>query len=68
VSALVGAGSAPGAVLPSFAVAVDGDVSARLRARTLPVVARVDRGVTLLDLRTVDPADDAAVVAALASL
>ena len=67
-TALVGAGSAPGTSLPSVAVALDGDVTARLRALPVPVVARVDRNVTLLDLRTVDPADDPAVTEAVRTL
>ena len=67
-TALVGAGSAPGTSLPSVAVALDGDVTARLRALPMPVVARVDRNVTLLDLRTVDPADDHAVTEAVRTL
>jgi L-seryl-tRNA(Ser) seleniumtransferase len=67
-TALVGAGSAPGTSLPSVAVALDGDVTARLRALPVPVVARVDRNVTLLDLRTVDPADDHAVTEAVRTL
>lgn len=60
-----GGGSTPGVSLPSAGVAVDGDVSAALRAHDPPVVARVESGRTLLDLRTVDPADDAVVAAAL---
>lgn len=66
--ALIGAGSAPGTSVPSVAVTVDGDVTARLRALPVPVVARVDRNVTLLDLRTVDPADDHTVAGALRAL
>jgi L-seryl-tRNA(Ser) seleniumtransferase len=66
--ALIGAGSAPGTSVPSCAVTVDGDVTARLRALPVPVVARVDKNVTLLDLRTVDPADDQFVVGALRAL
>ena len=66
--ALPGAGSAPGVVIPSVAVAVEGDHLAALRAAPTPIVARTRDGITLLDLRTIDPADDAAVVAAVAAL
>ncbi|MFP5379817.1 MAG: L-seryl-tRNA(Sec) selenium transferase, partial [Vicinamibacteria bacterium] len=61
-----GGGSVPGVVIPSAGVAVAGSAAAEvLRAGDPPVVARVDRGRLLLDLRTVDPADDEAVAGAL---
>jgi L-seryl-tRNA(Ser) seleniumtransferase len=63
-----GGGSAPGVTIPSAGVAVDGDVAAALRACDPPVIARVHDGRTVLDLRTVDPADDHLVAAALTSL
>ncbi len=63
--ALPGAGSAPGATIPSAGVAVAGDRTAALRARPVPIVARARDGRTVLDLRAVDPADDALIVAAL---
>ena len=66
LDALPGAGSAPGAVIASFGIAVPGDHLARLRAATPPVIARAREGTTYLDLRTVDPADDAHLAAALA--
>jgi L-seryl-tRNA(Ser) seleniumtransferase len=47
---------------------VDGDVTAALRAFDPPVIARVVDDRTVLDLRTVDPSDDAVVAAALASV
>jgi L-seryl-tRNA(Ser) seleniumtransferase len=65
MDALPGAGSAPGTTMPSYGVVLRGDHLAALRAGTPPVVARVRDGRTSLDLRTVDPADDAVVVAAL---
>jgi len=37
----------------------------QLRAHVPPVIARIDDGRLLIDLRTVDPADDATVLAAL---
>ncbi|HVF33363.1 MAG TPA: L-seryl-tRNA(Sec) selenium transferase [Acidimicrobiales bacterium] len=63
-----GGGSAPGVTIPSAGVAVDGDVTAALRAFDPPVMGRVQEGRTVLDLRTVDPADDAVVAAALTSV
>jgi L-seryl-tRNA(Ser) seleniumtransferase len=53
-----GGGTAPGVTIPSAGIALDGDHTARLRAWDPPVVARVVDGRTVLDLRTVDPADD----------
>ncbi|MEO7556605.1 MAG: L-seryl-tRNA(Sec) selenium transferase [Acidimicrobiales bacterium] len=61
----VGAGSAPGAVLASAGVTVPGAVADALLAQSPPVLARVVDGTTVLDLRTIEPADDAHVAAAL---
>jgi L-seryl-tRNA(Ser) seleniumtransferase len=66
--ALPGAGSAPGVTMPSVAVALDGDILESLRQHDPPVIARTRDGRTLLDLRSVDPADDEIVVAALRSV
>ena len=66
--AVPGGGTVPGLTIPSVALALDGDHSAALRSSDPPVVARVHEGRTLLDLRTVDPADDAVVAKALAVL
>jgi L-seryl-tRNA(Ser) seleniumtransferase len=63
-----GGGSVPGLVIPSAGLALDGDHTAALRACDPPVIARVHEDRTVLDLRTVDPADDAVVAKALASL
>lgn len=63
-----GGGSVPGLVIPSAGVALEGDHSAALRAADPPIVARVVGGRTVLDLRTVDPADDNAVAKALCAL
>jgi L-seryl-tRNA(Ser) seleniumtransferase len=62
---VVGAGSAPGHEIASAGVALDGDQRAALRTADPPVIARVVDGRTVLDLRTVDPADDAVVAKAL---
>ncbi|MBK9180081.1 MAG: L-seryl-tRNA(Sec) selenium transferase [Acidimicrobiales bacterium] len=63
-AAVAGGGSLPGLEIPSAGVALPGDLLAALRSYRPPVVGRVQEGRTLLDLRTVDPADDAVVAAA----
>jgi L-seryl-tRNA(Ser) seleniumtransferase len=65
---LAGAGSLPGAVIPSFGLALDGDRRAELRRAEPPIVARVREEQTFLDVRTVDPSDDEHVAAALGTL
>jgi len=65
---LPGAGSTPGAHIPSFGIELDGDVTATFRDRELPIVARVRDDRTVLDLRTVAPDDDQHVVTALRDL
>ena len=55
---VVGGGSAPGTGIPSAGVALDGDRTTALRSFDPPVIARVHDGRTVVDLRTVDPADD----------
>ena len=67
LEAVTGGGTLPGVAIPSAGVAVDGDVTAALRAHDPPVVARVEEGRTVCDLRTVHPDDDGALAAALAS-
>jgi L-seryl-tRNA(Ser) seleniumtransferase len=66
--ALPGAGSAPGVTMASVGIALDGDRLAELRARQVPVIARTRDDQTLLDLRSVDPADDQALSAAIAGV
>jgi L-seryl-tRNA(Ser) seleniumtransferase len=58
---LPGAGSAPGVGIPGPVVAVDASRNAwrALLAADPPVVGRYDDGRLLIDLRSVDPADDA---------
>ncbi|MEV0160402.1 L-seryl-tRNA(Sec) selenium transferase [Nonomuraea fuscirosea] len=53
---VVGGGGAPGVSLPSAAVALDERAAAALRRGRPPVLARVENGLCLLDLRAV-PAD-----------
>ncbi len=66
---MVGGGSLPEESLPSYALALTPPSPERL-ARLLrtgdpPVVARVERDAVLLDPRTVDPSEDAALLVAL---
>jgi L-seryl-tRNA(Ser) seleniumtransferase len=63
--ALPGAGSAPGVTMPSAGIVLDGDHLAVLRSHEPPVIARSRDGRTVLDLRSVDPADDEVLIAAL---
>jgi len=71
---VIGGGAAPSAVLPTRLLAVTcvgltaDELSARLRASDPPIVARVEEGRVLLDLRTVFPEQDQAVIAALQDL
>ena len=58
----VGGGSVPGSALPTrlVAIALPAErLEAVLRGAQPPVVARIEHDRLLLDLRTVDPADDA---------
>jgi len=70
----IGGGSAPGATLPSYALALRFDgmsaqqlVGALRRAET-PVIGRVEEDRVLLDLRTVFPEQDAQLLEALVNL
>jgi L-seryl-tRNA(Ser) seleniumtransferase len=64
-ASVVGGGSAPGIEIPSAGVALSGDHTATLRAFDPPVIARVHEGRTVVDLRTVEPADDPTLAKAL---
>ncbi|MBZ5706701.1 MAG: L-seryl-tRNA(Sec) selenium transferase [Acidobacteriia bacterium] len=61
---VIGGGAAPSAVLPTRLLAVTckglsaDELAARLRASNPPIIARVDEGRVLLDLRTVFPDQD----------
>jgi L-seryl-tRNA(Ser) seleniumtransferase len=71
-SSVTGGGSLPGRTVPTALLAVRSDkpqmLAKKLRDAHPPIVARVERGMLLLDLRTVARADDAAVRAALESV
>lgn len=63
----IGGGSLPGKTLPSWAVALDGDVVAlarQLRLAPTPVYGRIEKGRLLLDLRAVDD-DEVPLIAAM---
>jgi len=71
---VIGGGAAPSAVLPTRLIALTradlsaDEINARLRASTPPIIARVEEGRVLLDLRTVFPDQDANLATVLASL
>jgi L-seryl-tRNA(Ser) seleniumtransferase len=68
---VIGGGAAPSAALPTRLIALScaglsaDELAARLRAADTPVVARVEEGRVLLDLRTVFPEQEELVTAAL---
>ena len=71
---VVGGGAAPSAVLPTRLIALThaglsaDELSARLRANAPPIIARVEEGRVLIDLRTVLPDQDAVLAEMLSSL
>jgi L-seryl-tRNA(Ser) seleniumtransferase len=68
---ILGGGAAPSSVLPTrvLALTCEGlsadELASRLRSSDPPIIARVDEGRVLLDLRTVFPEQDSAVAAVL---
>ncbi|MFZ3263544.1 MAG: L-seryl-tRNA(Sec) selenium transferase [Terriglobales bacterium] len=71
---IIGGGAAPSAVLPTCLISVTHDdlsadeLSVRLREADPPVIARVEEGRVLLDLRTVFPEQDSHIAAILQSI
>jgi len=71
---VIGGGSAPGATLPSRAVAVSSaemgadEIARRLREWETPIIARVEDGKVLLDLRTAEPEQDQVVLRAVVGI
>ena len=71
---VIGGGAAPSSVLPTRLLAVTcadlsaDELSTRLRQSDPPIIARVEEGRVLLDLRTVFPGEDGLVLAALARI
>ena len=66
----IGGGSAPGTTIPTKLVAIEHpshtahDLERLLRRQPIPVIARIEHDRVVLDLRTVDPQDDAIVLGA----
>jgi len=72
-TAYAGGGSLPQSALRSMGVALRPssgatDAAARLRKNDRPIVARIEDGRLVLDLRTVAPSEDAVAIAALKAL
>ncbi|PYS45689.1 MAG: L-seryl-tRNA(Sec) selenium transferase [Acidobacteria bacterium] len=71
---VIGGGAAPSAVLPTRLMALTAtglsadELAARLRAADYPLIARIEEGRVLLDLRTVLPEQDEALAEVLNSL
>jgi L-seryl-tRNA(Ser) seleniumtransferase len=71
---VIGGGAAPSAVLPTRLIAFShaelgaDELCTRLRASDPPVIARVDEGRVLIDLRTVFPEQDGTLMTAFSSL
>jgi L-seryl-tRNA(Ser) seleniumtransferase len=71
---VIGGGAAPSATLPTKLIAISpknltaDELCARLRAADPPIIARVQDGCVLLDLRTVFPEQDAAIARTLATI
>jgi L-seryl-tRNA(Ser) seleniumtransferase len=69
MTSAVGGGSLPGETLDSVGLRIAGGrpaaLAARLRTGHPPVIGRVEAGAVVLDLRTIDPGDDAVVADAL---
>jgi len=71
---ILGGGSAPSSVLPTRLLALTcenlsaDELATSLRGSEPPIIARVEEGRVLLDLRTVFPEQDAAIEKALAAL
>jgi len=66
--ASVGGGAFPTARISSAALAIEGradDVESRLRAFETPVIARVEDGRVLVDVRTIFPRDEPELIAAI---
>jgi L-seryl-tRNA(Ser) seleniumtransferase len=70
----IGGGSAPGVELATWLIAIEktgttpDGLEAALRRQTPPIIARIERDRVLLDLRTVLPEQDSALVASIARL
>jgi L-seryl-tRNA(Ser) seleniumtransferase len=67
---VTGGGSTPDRRLPTYVIAIPGDPVAtekRLRSGAPPIICRIENNQVLLDLRTVLPSEESAVLSAFAS-
>ncbi|MBY0504782.1 MAG: L-seryl-tRNA(Sec) selenium transferase [Bryobacteraceae bacterium] len=65
---VAGGGSTPDQTLPAWLVRLPGPahkLERQLRGHATPIIARIESGAVVLDLRTVAPADEAIILAAL---
>ena len=65
---VAGGGSTPDQTLPAFLVRLPGtpnSLERQLRANQPPIIARIENGAVVIDLRTVSPADEPAILAAV---
>ena len=60
-----GGGTLPTVTFPSHGLRISGNVVDDLRSQTRPIIARIDDDDTVIDLRTVAPADDADIIEAI---
>lgn len=71
---VIGGGAAPSSTLPTRVLAISAEgmsadeLSRRLRASNTPIIARVEEGRVLLDLRTVFPEQDEIVTSSLQNI
>jgi L-seryl-tRNA(Ser) seleniumtransferase len=71
---VIGGGSAPEVKLPTVLVAIEdgrlsaSSIEARLRGYSVPVITRTERNRVLIDLRTVEPDEEAIMLEAIAAL
>lgn len=71
---VIGGGTAPTATLPTYVIAISPknhsaeELQRRLRAQNPPVIARIEEDRLLLDLRTLNPEDEATLVQAIGSI
>ncbi len=65
--AVPGGGTLPGASFDSIGLTRSGDHRAALRSAERPLIARIEDGNTIVDLRTIDPGDDTWVAEVLAN-
>lgn len=66
--AVPGGGTLPTVTIPSAGLSLEGDHAKALRELDRPIVARVQDGQTVLDLRCVDSASDSYLIAALSAI